>query len=64
MDAELLVVAERLSARFGHLDRDVVETTVKREAGRLRGAPVQSFLALLVERAARHRLTAPSHGTD
>ena len=58
MDAELRVVTERLSARFADLDVDLVEVTVEREANRLRDASVQSFLPLLVERAARREFDA------
>ena len=58
VDAELRAVAARLSARFGEVDREMIEAIVEREAGRLRDATVQSFLALLVERAARNHLNA------
>ena len=53
MDPELNVVAEKLKARYQGLDSDLVDATVEQEASRLRETPVQSFLPLLVERAAR-----------
>jgi hypothetical protein len=56
MDTELSVVAEKLKARYGDMDGALIDTTVEQEASRLRETPVQSFLPLLVERAARLRL--------
>jgi hypothetical protein len=56
MDTELSVVAEKLKARYGNVDGELIDTTVEQEASRLRETPVQSFLPLLVERAARLRL--------
>ena len=44
------------------IDSDLVDATVEQEASRLRETPVQSFLPLLVERAARLRLDSAPDG--
>jgi hypothetical protein len=62
MDTELSVVAEKLKARYEGIDSDLVDATVEQEASRLRETPVQSFLPLLVERAARLRLDGAPDG--
>ena len=50
-------VQERLEARFPDLDPTVVEAAVQVAAAGITG-PVRDYVPLLVERAARERLTA------
>ncbi len=50
-------VQERLAARFPDLDPTVVEAAVQLAAAGITG-PVRDYVPLLVERAARERLTA------
>jgi hypothetical protein len=49
-------VQERLEARFPDLDPTVVEAAVRLAHSEITG-PVRDFVPLLVERAARERLT-------
>ena len=56
MNGELRVVSDKLKVRFRDTDGELVEATVGREADRLSDARVQSFVPLLVERAAKRRL--------
>jgi hypothetical protein len=57
MDGELRVVSEKLQERFG-IDGRAADAAVDREAQRLAGsARVHTFVPLLVERAARRRLS-------
>ena len=50
-------VQQRLEARFPDLDPTVVEAAVQVAAAGITG-PVRDYVPLLVERAARERLTA------
>jgi hypothetical protein len=56
MDGEMRVVSEKLEQRFG-IDGTAADAVVYREAQRLSRARVHTFVPLLVERAARRRLT-------
>ena len=56
MDGELGVVCDKLRHRFEGADARLVDATVDEEARRFQGARVQSFVPLLVERAARRKL--------
>lgn len=66
MDAEheqqaLLDVEARLRLRFPDLDPAVVEAAVRLSYAELTG-PIRDFVPLLVERAARDRLTVAVRG--
>jgi hypothetical protein len=54
---ELMEVVDRLSVEFaGDLPQDTVEVVVKRTAAQWDGAPVQGYIPLLAENAARKYL--------
>ena len=54
---ELIEVVDRLSVEFaGELPQDTVEIVVKRTAAQWDGAPVQGYIPLLTENAARKYL--------
>ena len=54
-------VRERLEARFPDLDPTVVEAAIRVSSASLTG-PVRDFVPLLVEKAARERLTRAREG--
>ena len=54
-------VRERLEARFPDLDPTVVEAAIRVSTASLTG-PVRDFVPLLVEKAARERLTRAREG--
>ena len=54
---ELMEVVDRLSVEFaGDLPQDMVEVVVRRTAAQWDGAPVQGYIPLLTETAARKYL--------
>ena len=53
----VLAVIERLAGRFPDLDRAAIETVVTEEHAKLNDGPVRDFVPVLVERAAKARLT-------
>jgi hypothetical protein len=54
---ELMEVVDRLSVEFaGDLPQDTVEVVVRRTAAQWDGAPVQGYIPLLTENAARKYL--------
>jgi hypothetical protein len=54
---ELMEVVDRLSVEFaGDLPQDMVEVVVMRTAAQWDGAPVQGYIPLLTENAARKYL--------
>jgi hypothetical protein len=54
---ELMEVVDRLSVEFaGDLPQDMVEVVVRRTAAQWDGAPVQGYIPLLTENAARKYL--------
>jgi len=54
---QLTDVIDRLSVEFqGEFSQDAVEVVVKQAAAKWEGAPVQVFIPLLAENAARRRL--------
>ena len=56
---ELIEVVDRLSVEFaGELPQDTVEIVVKRTAAQWDGAPVQGYIPLLTENAARQKSLA------
>jgi hypothetical protein len=59
---ELAHVRERLHARYDEAcGTEQVDRAIDQAAHRLADAPVDAFVPLLVERAARAHLTAASH---
>ena len=53
----VLAVIVRLAGRFPDLDRSDIETVVAEEHAKLSDGPVRDFVPVLVERAAKARLT-------
>jgi hypothetical protein len=55
----LMAVVERLTARFPDQQRSVIEEIVAEEHGLLDDGPIRDFIPVLVERAAKIRLSRP-----
>jgi hypothetical protein len=55
----LMAVVERLTERFSDQHRSVIEDVVAEEHGLLDGGPIRDFIPVLVERAAKIRLSRP-----
>ncbi|WP_437770424.1 three-helix bundle dimerization domain-containing protein [Arthrobacter sp. KNU40] len=53
----LVAVINHLAERFPDLPRPAIETVVAEELGNLNGGPIRDYVPLLVEHAARNRLT-------
>ena len=52
-----MAVVERLTARFPDQQRSVIEEVVAEEHGLLDDGPIRDFIPVLVERAAKIRLS-------
>lgn len=55
----LMAVVERLAERFPDQQRSVIEDVVAEEHGLLDGGPIRDYVPVLVERAAKIRLSHP-----
>jgi len=55
----LMAVVERLTERFPDQHRSVIEDVVAEEHGLLDDGPIRDFIPVLVERAAKIRLSRP-----
>lgn len=53
----MLAVIERLAGRFPKLDRSDIAAVVAEEHDKLSDGPIRDFVPVLVERAAKARLT-------
>ncbi len=55
----LMAVVDRLAKRFPHQERSAIEDIVAEEHGSFDDGPIRDFVPLLVERAAKLRLSRP-----
>ncbi|MCZ9880580.1 CUE domain-containing protein [Arthrobacter sp. B2a2-09] len=53
----LVAVINNLAERFPDMSRSDIETVVAEEHGNLNGGPIRDYVPLLVEHAAKKRLT-------
>ena len=55
---------ERLAERFPHISREEISSVVAAAHARLAGAPIRTYVPLLVEHDAIDHLTSPSRRVD
>ena len=56
LDRELDVIVDRLREQFDDVELTTIDEVVHQHAARFAGAPVQNFLAILTEKAAKQTL--------
>jgi hypothetical protein len=56
LEHDLDLVVERLHHEFDDVESSVIDEVVHAEAARFEAAPVQNFVSLLAEKAAKHSL--------